>query len=176
MSEPIGISGSPGSGKTTVARILSDRIGIRFHSMGSVFRSIADEKKLSLKELSALAESDSSIDRLIDRKQSEMLRAGDIIMDSRLSCWLMKRNNINGLKVWITAPLDVRAKRVAGREGIGMAEARESIKAREESEADRYRKYYGIDMRDLSIYDIVINNAWMSPEDCCDVILAVMGT
>jgi len=176
MSELIGISGSPGSGKTTVAKMLSDRIGIRFHSMGSVFRSIADEKKLSLKELSALAESDSSIDHLIDRRQSEMLRAGDIIMDSRLSCWLMKRNNINGLKVWITAPLDVRAKRVAGREGIGMAEARESIRAREESEADRYRKYYGIDMKDLSIYDIVINNAWMSPEDCCDVILAVMGT
>jgi predicted cytidylate kinase len=175
MSELIGISGSPGSGKTTVARMLSDRIGIRFHSMGSVFRSIADEKKLSLKELSTLAESDSSIDHLIDRRQSEMLRAGGIIMDSRLSCWLMKRSNINGLKVWITAPLDVRAKRVAGREGIGMAEARESIKAREESEADRYRKYYGIDMRDLSIYDIVINNAWMSPEDCCDVILAVMG-
>jgi predicted cytidylate kinase len=175
MSELIGISGSPGSGKTTVARILSDRIGIRFHSMGSVFRSIAEEKKLSLKELSALAESDSSIDKLIDRKQSEMLRVGGIIMDSRLSCWLMKRNNINGLKVWITAPLDVRAKRVAGREGIGMAEARESIKAREESEADRYRKYYGIDIRDLSIYDIVINNAWMSPEDCCDVILAVIG-
>jgi predicted cytidylate kinase len=175
MSELIGISGSPGSGKTTVAKMLSDRIGIRFHSMGSVFRSIADEKKLSLKELSALAESDSSIDHLIDRRQSEMLRAGGIIMDSRLSCWLMKRNNINGLKVWITAPLDVRAKRVAGREGIGMAEARESIRAREESEADRYRKYYGIDMKDLSIYDIVINNAWMSPEDCCDVILAVMG-
>jgi predicted cytidylate kinase len=175
MSELIGISGSPGSGKTTVARMLSDRIGIRFHSMGSVFRSIADEKKLSLKELSTLAESDSSIDHLIDRRQSEMLRAGGIIMDSRLSCWLMKRSNINGLKVWITAPLDVRAKRVAGREGIGMAEARESIKAREESEADRYRKYYGIDMKDLSIYDIVINNAWMSPEDCCDVILAVMG-
>jgi cytidylate kinase len=46
MSELIGISGSPGSGKTTVAKMLSDRIGIRFHSMGSVFRSIADEKKL----------------------------------------------------------------------------------------------------------------------------------
>lgn len=175
MQSRVGISGLPGSGKTTVAKLLSERKGMRFHSMGMLFRSVAESRGLTLGELSSLAESDRSVDELIDREQTEILRSDGVVMDSRLSCWLMARNDIPGLKVWITAPFDLRAERIAGRERVSVDDVRRMLRARETSEADRYKRYYDIDIRDLRVYDLIINNAWLSPEECCDIIVSVMG-
>jgi|TARA_R100000501_G_scaffold17911_1_gene34672 putative ATPase len=37
--------GPPGTGKTTVARLLADAVGLRFHSISAVFSGVADLKK-----------------------------------------------------------------------------------------------------------------------------------
>lgn len=174
MLSRIGISGPPGSGKTTVAKLLSERTGIKLYSMGMLFREIAKERRLSLNELSSIAEEDRSIDELIDKRQIEILKGTDVIMDSRLSCWLMERVPGPKLKVWITAPFEVRAERIAKREGKSIEEVKDLLRLRENSEAGRYEKYYGIDIRDVSIYDIIINNSWLSAEECCDILLSVI--
>lgn len=176
MLNRIGISGPPGSGKTTVAKLLSERTSMKLYSMGMLFREIAKEKGLSLNELSSIAEEDRSIDELIDKRQIEILKSTGVIMDSRLSCWLMERSSMSGseLKVWITAPFEVRAERIAKREGKSTEEVKDLLRHRESSEAVRYKTYYGIDIRDVSIYDIVINNSWLSAEECCDILLSAM--
>ena len=42
---------------------------------------------------------------------------------------------------------------------------------REKSEVLRYKKYYNIDLEDISIYDIVIDSGDKTPEEIVDIIL-----
>ena len=50
---------------------------------------------------------------------------------------------------------------MAERDGLSYEEARRQTLNRERLERERYLKYYGIDVDDLSIYDIVLNTAKM---------------
>jgi len=41
---------------------------------------------------------------------------------------------------------------------------------REECEAQRYRSWYGIDVTDMSIYDLVVDTSALAPEDVAELI------
>jgi cytidylate kinase len=77
-------------------------------------------------------------------------------------------------KIWLDAPLAVRARRIADREDKPVDRAREETRARAESEARRYREYYGIDIEDLSIYDLVLNTARLDPDGVVEALRAVV--
>lgn len=149
------ISGLPGSGTTTVSRLLSEKYGLEMVSAGEVFRSLAKEYGMNLAEFGALAESDESIDLKIDERQKEIAcTRDDILLEGRLAGHMAKK----AIKVWIKASVDVRVGRIITREG-GSFEAKlsETI-GREASESIRYRTIYGIDINDLSGYDLVIDS------------------
>ena len=48
----ITISGLPGSGTTTVAKLLAERLGYKLISAGDVFRKLAMERGMTLEEFS----------------------------------------------------------------------------------------------------------------------------
>lgn len=73
------------------------------------------------------------------------------------------------------APLDVRAKRIASRDHISEDEAIIQIIKRERSHRERFLRYYGIDILDLSVFDLVINTSYLLPEDVADIILGVIS-
>jgi len=152
------ISGPPGSGKSTVASAVADAFGLEHVSGGDIFRSMAKERGLSLAAFNELAEEDDSIDRDLDRRLRETAREyDDVVLESRLSGWMA--GEYADLKVWLDAPLLVRAERIADREEKPTAEALTETKEREESETLRYREYYGIDFDDRSIYDLAVNTS-----------------
>ena len=64
----ITVSGPAGSGKTTLAAALADRLGYEHVSGGDIFREIAAERDLTPLELNRLAEADDGIDRDLDRR------------------------------------------------------------------------------------------------------------
>ena len=68
------------------------------------------------------------------------------------------------IKIFLTAPFEERVRRIAVRDGKKLEDALEETKFREVAEADRFRRYYGIDIHDLSIYDVVLNTALMPLE------------
>ncbi len=161
------IGGDIGSGKTTVARALAKKFKMRHISAGEIFRKMAKERGMSLSEFSRLAEKDPNIDEEIDARQVELAKKrGNAVVDGRLSGMLLKAD----LKIWLRAPLEVRAKRVAEREGKGYGQALREIKEREESEIKRYLERYGINMRNLSSYDAVLNTAPWGPRDVTAII------
>ena len=55
-----------------------------------------------------------------------------------------------------------------------IATAREETVERADSEALRYREYYGIDIDELEIYDLALNTARFSPGAVLDVVIAAV--
>ena len=152
------VSGPPGSGKSTAAAGLADALGFDHVSGGDIFRDLAAERGLSLAEFNALAEDDDQIDRDLDRRLRETARdRTDLVLESRLSGWMA--GDYADLRIWLDAPLRVRAERIADREDKSVEQARRETAAREESEATRYLEYYDIEITDLSIYDLSVNTA-----------------
>ncbi|MEZ5336439.1 MAG: AAA family ATPase [Methanolobus sp.] len=149
------ISGLPGSGTTTVSRLISEKYDLEMISAGEVFRSLAKEYDMSLAEFGALAESDDRIDIKIDERQKEIANTRDnIILEGRLAGHMAEK----AFKVWIKASVDVRVRRIVSREGSSFEDKLAETKEREASEAIRYKTIYGIDINDLSIYDLVIDS------------------
>lgn len=154
----ITVSGPAGSGKSTLATALADRLGYEHVSGGDIFRSIADERDLTPLELNRLAEADETIDRDLDRRLRTTARESeDLVLESRLAGWMA--GEYADLRIWLDAPLEVRAARIADREEKSVAQVEAETRTRAESEAQRYAEYYDIDIDDHSIYDLTVNTA-----------------
>lgn len=171
------IGGPPGSGKTTVAERWAAMCGYVLVSAGSKFRAMAKERGMTLEAFSRAAEKDPSIDRTLDRAVLEEIRARhaegvDVVVDGRIQAHLLSKEHIPSFKVLIDAPLEVRARRIAGRERKGVAEAKREILAREESERIRYKAIYGIDLQDTGVFDFAIDSGGKKPDE----IVAMIAT
>ncbi|MCC7553451.1 MAG: AAA family ATPase [Methanobacteriaceae archaeon] len=167
----ITIGGLAGSGTTTAAEVLSNKIDIPFISTGSIFRDMAKERGMSVIEFSKYAENNTDIDIEIDKKQVELANNSEnLIIEGRLSAYFIEAD----LKVWLTAPFDVRANRICNRESKSEHLATREIKIREESEALRYLDIHNIDINNLDIYDLLINTDRFNPECIAEIIFTTL--
>jgi len=169
------ISGLPGSGTSTVARAVAEALGIPRLDGGSVFRTMAAEAGESLVDFGARAESDPAIDVELDGRLAAAARAGDVVLESRLAGWIATNEGVDAVRVWIACDERERARRVAGRDGQPVDAALATNRTREASEATRYLAYYGIDIADLTIYDLVLDSTATPPEDLVRSILDHTG-
>ena len=166
------ISGLPGSGTSTVAARVAAELGIERLDGGTVFRSLAAARGLDLAAFSRLAESDPSIDLELDAALAARARAGDVVLESRLAGWIATNEQLASVRVWIECDPDVRAARVAVRDGIEAVAARAANEIREASERQRYAEYYGLDIGDRSIYDVVVDSVERSPAELSATIVS----
>jgi len=161
----ITISGLPGSGKTTVARLVAEQLGLEHVYAGDIFRRQAAARGLSLEEYARQAETDHAIDRALDEQMRARAAEDDAVLEGRLAAFMAEAAGRPALKVFLDAPETVRAERIVAREG-GAAEARlQETQAREASDARRYRQIYGFDYHDLGRYDLVLSTDRRSPEE-----------
>ena len=82
----ITIGGLAGSGTTTAAKILSEKLQIPYLSAGEIFRQMAVEKGMDILEFGKFAEGNDEIDLEIDRRQALLAKEKqDLIVEGRLS-------------------------------------------------------------------------------------------
>ena len=169
------VSGPPGSGKSTNAAALAEAFELDHVSGGDIFRELAAERGYSPVAFNELAEDDDQIDRDLDARLREIaVEDEDVVLESRLAGWLA--GDHADLKIWLDAPLAVRADRIADREEKPTAVAREETERREQSERKRYQEYYNIDIAELSIYDLTYNTARWGPEAVQTVLATAVET
>jgi predicted cytidylate kinase len=166
----ITISGTPGSGKSTVGKLLERKLGIKYVYSGKIFRETAKKYNMSLEEFGIYCENNKEIDQELDNRQLKILQKGNVILEGRLAGWIAHQNNIPSLKIMLKANIDTRAKRIVKREEGDIKKRKKQIIDREKSESNRYKKYYNIDLNDISIYDLVINSEDKNPNEIVDII------
>jgi cytidylate kinase len=164
----ITISGLHGVGKSTIAKSISKEFNLRYISAGLLFRKIAKEKNLSLLELSEKAMLSPEIDAIIDNMQKEEASKGNVIIDGLISSFICK--DFANIKIYIKADLETRINRIAKRDGIDFNKALKETLERENNERERFKKFYGFDIDDMSIYNLVIDNSFISASLCIKII------
>ena len=154
----ITISGIAGSGKSTVAKKLAQKLRYAHYSVGDLMRAMAKERGVSLLELGRLAEKDKAIDVELDERQRALGKKDDFVIDSRLGFHFLKKS----FKVFLQVELAVAAERIlkerrAHESYADLADSVASIKKRIASEDKRYSSYYKVDYQDVFHYDLVVD-------------------
>jgi predicted cytidylate kinase len=168
----ITISGPPGSGKTTACKKLSERLGMEAVVFGEFFRNLAKERGMTLAEFGRLAETDPSIDKMIDEMILDVARQRpSVILESRLAAHMLTKNTIPAFRIYLVASPEVRIMRVGVREGESFEDVHRHTIERQSSEAKRYKAYYDIDIEDKSVYDLVLDTDYMDPDQVTEAIL-----
>jgi len=151
-SEIITISGSPASGKSTLAKMLAKKLNYKYLHTGILFRALAKKKKMTLSEFEVH-------DIAIDKQMIKYVKTHKkVIYEGHISGWLCQKNKVESIKIWVNVPKDMRIKRIAKREKISNCKAKELINHREKFLVKRYKKLYNIKYYDKSIYDLIIDN------------------
>ncbi len=166
----ITVSGSPGTGTTTLARALAAELGLLWVNSGELFRKIANERNISVKEMNRLAEKGPEIDYRIDDAQKALSKEGQGVFEGRLSGHLLPAD----LKVLLKTDLRTKAERIAKREAKLVEDAMHETRIREESEARRYKMYYNIDISDFCVYDLVIDTGRFNESGTFAIALAAV--
>ena len=166
------ISGTPGSGKSTVAKAIAKELGISHYSAGDFMREMAEAKGISLMELSKLAEADIAIDREIDERTKHLGLKDNFVIDSRLAFHFIPK----AIKIFLTVDPKVAAartwkdiqsgKRHSEHQLKSEQEVLDAVQKRLQSECKRYEEYYGVNYLDESNYDFVLDTTGLTIEEC----------
>lgn len=151
----ITVSGVSGSGKTTIAKAIARTLGLKLVSAGDIFRFIAKKRGVRIERFSRIRE--KKVDYDIDRETLKRAMKGGHLIVGRLSGWVA--GDWADAKIYVSCNQKVRAARIAGRERISRNAAMRKMKQRDRGDTKKYKRLYGINQYDRSIYDIVINNS-----------------
>lgn len=157
----IAISGKSGCGNTTVSRLVSERLGFSFINI--TFRTLAEEKGMSLSEILAFAKQEDSWDRELDKRQTLMARKEkDCVVSSRLAIWMLPESD---LKVYLRARAETRAGRIVKREGGTLEAVADFTHKRDVQDRERYLRLYNIDNDDYEFADMIIDTDGIDPDE-----------
>jgi cytidylate kinase len=112
--------------------------------------------------------SDPSFDKKVDKKLTEIVRKGGVVITSYTLPWLVKEDSV--VKLWLKGSPDNRARRMANRDDIGFAEAKQIIALRDGENKKIYYKLYGFLFgEDLTVFDYMLNTDKLSLDSLIEI-------
>lgn len=163
----IAISGFTGSGKNTLGKLLSEKLGCKL--VCPTFKDLAKKEGVSLMEFHKKAEEDPDIDKKFDAVLKEQA-TGDCVVTTWLGPWMVDAD----VRIRVFAPEQVRAERIAKRDGMAVEEALKHVRERDDSNRKRYKKLYDIDIGSDDSFDACLNAGIRKPEELLEIALTMI--
>lgn len=174
MRNKISITGDLGSGKSAVGKLLSEYLQLPITSTGSIQRDIAKRMGMTTLELNHFTDTHPEIDDEIDSVFKSLRTHPDAhLLDSRLAWFFIP----DSFKVYLQVDIRIAAQRVMGdtaRKSESyhtMEEAIADLRARKNSENQRFLRVYNADCARLDNFDFVINTSFNTPEEIAKKII-----
>ncbi|RLE38359.1 cytidylate kinase [Candidatus Woesearchaeota archaeon] len=170
----ITIAGKPGSGKSTVGRMIAKKLGYKFYSTGDLRGKIAMDLGMTIDELNEIGVKEDWTDKLIDAKTEKIGKEKDnFVIDS----WMAWHFIPKSVKIYLDVDPRIGAERIFREQRPDeekketVEEVMETIQKRLKDSAARYKKYYGVDILDLTNFDLVIDTSAITAEEVTEKIL-----
>lgn len=170
----ITISGYPGAGKTTIGKLLADRLGYKFYSVGDLRGKMAMDRGMTIDELNKLGEKEFWTDDLADQWQKKIGQTEDnFVIEGRLSFYFIP----DSFKLFLTINKTVAAERILKNQRpdekpvSSVAEMEEVINERLSADKKRYQEYYGLDPSDKKNFDVVLDTTDLNVEQIVEAVL-----
>lgn len=167
------VSGWPAVGKTTVGAELAKEFGLKIYNGGDILKQFAtnmgyrtsgpdwwdsNEGRRFMEE----RRNDPTSDREVDNMLKEIIRKGNAVITSYTLPWLIDDKCI---KLWLQGSPKNRAIRMAKRDNISIAVAKEIVRERDLKNRQIYEELYGFQFgKDLSVFDFSLNTDMMNLE------------
>lgn len=170
--DKISLAGDLGSGKSTVSGILISRLGAEYYCTGAIVRSIAERRGMTVVELNHYMETHPEIDHEID---DGLCALGDLdkflIIDSRMA-WHFTKGTFS---VYLSTDIETSALRImnahrSGEHSTTLEETVKDTRSRRLSEQKRYMEQYGVDIKDLTNYALIVDTTVATPDEVADCI------
>jgi len=166
----ITISGPSGSGKSFVAVSMAKAFSLKNVSTGQIFRQLAAESGKPLEAF--LKGSAKRIHLAADQRAANFAAKGGYVLDGRLTAWAA--GDSANFRIFLTAPLAIRAKRISLRDRIPLAVAKRRVANRDKIDVTNFKRVYGLDSRDLSIYHLVLDTSLFDAKETSRTVLKVL--
>lgn len=164
----IAISGLSGVGSSSTAKLVNQKLQLPMSNF--TFRALAVEKGMPFEELQKLAETTPDVDFELDRRLITFINNNpDCLIVTDIACWFdqpgiyeklgFETGPIIDYKIWLEAPLDIRAVRMHKREGGELQDVIDYNHQRDLDNRERYLKLYGIDIFDHSGVDWIFETS-----------------
>ncbi len=169
----ISISGDPGSGKSTIAKRLAEKLGWQRYYIGKLRREAAKQRGMTLAEYNKYGESHPETDKEVDEFQKKLGQEKDnFIIEGRTSWYFIphsvklyfKVDPLEGARR-VFAELQKKNERNEGENLNSIEDVLKSHQERQKSDDKRYRKYYNINCFDEKNFDFVIDTTNLTPDE-----------
>jgi predicted cytidylate kinase len=175
----ITIGGKPGSGKTTMAKLIAKKLGYKHYSMGDLRGKLAQKHNMTIDQLNKIGLKEFWTDKEIDEELTKLGKKEDnIIIDT----WTGFNFIPDSIKIFLDVDYKEGAKRIFKNQRPDepkkktIEEVENMIKQRVKDTRARYQKWYKIDFLDKSNYDIIIDTTKLTKEEVLNRILEFVKT
>ncbi len=169
----ITISGIPGSGKSTIAKLLAKKLNYKHYSMGDLRGRIAIKHGLTIDKLNEIGKTEIWTDKEADDELVRLGKKDNLVIDT----WVGFHFLPNSIKIFLETDPRIGAERVFKDQRPDEAkkktieEVEEMLKKRLEDSNARFKKYYNLNILDKSHYDLIIDTTNITPEQVINKIL-----
>lgn len=171
----ISMAGDLGSGKSTVANMICEKLFYPIHKNGDYFRKLGMEMGMSVTEFNEYVKAHPEIDNEIENSARKAADENEeLIIDARLGWYAVPES----FKVYLTVDINEAArrafndpKRKESEKFETIEEQKEDLEKRFNLENERYFKLYGIHKEDKSNYDLVLDTTNLTKEEVVEKVL-----
>lgn len=174
----ISISGKAGSGKSSIAKALADKLGYTYIGIGAIKREVAASMGLNILEFDELGNKPENVkefDLKYEEFQKNLSPNDNIILDARLWFYCQPTS----FKIFIDVSDEVAAERIFDdkrKTDKYVSEQEVLLKTKERDQDNKIRRFnlYGVDYTDHKNYDLVFDTTHNTLEESLEQLMEIM--